>query len=141
VSSKDVRRIQLDPSRYERRDTWTSPNVLRIVCRYLGHETRFGIGYVGRNGACRREQDGPILPGPYAYLIPLPVVIAAHDGGTAAESARLAAAGIEWDAADGDELIIGGERFTIEDDHRSIPMRYPRLVHLGATPGQRPDED
>jgi hypothetical protein len=133
-----TRHIHLDPSRHDGRDTWSSPNVLRIMSRYAGHEVRVGIGYVGPAGQCRREHGGPVLPGPYAYLFPLPTVIAA-DGGTSAESAQLRTDGTEWDATEGDELLIGGQRYRIQDDHSPIPAHYPRLIHLGTAPSRHAD--
>jgi hypothetical protein len=55
-----------------------SETVVRMNTRYTG-TTRMRVGYFTPDGIGRRTTGGPILPGPYATLIPL----------AGAESARL----------------------------------------------------
>ena len=48
---------------------------LRILCAD-GRRRAFGFGYVDETGTCRRVFQGPVGPGPYAYVYGRAVVIA-----------------------------------------------------------------
>lgn len=107
----------LTPSRYTETDTWGTEAVLTIN---FGGRTphRFGLGFVGPDGECRREYQGPILSGPYAFAYGLAVVLAANpEHGTGAEMRRAREAGLVIDAQLGDVLVFRGHRFLIERDH------------------------
>lgn len=117
--------VKLTPSRYteDGADSWTAETRITVN----GTLTRFGLGYVGPRGVCRREYQGPILAGPYAYAYGLAAVIDYH-GGTGAERARNIDAGLEFDLNVGDFLEFNGEEFRIEFNGRD--KHNLRLVHV-----------
>src|SRR5690348_1075401 len=102
----------LEASRYEgETDTWRTRDgwVLAIQTRPGRLAGRFKFGFVGPDGACRREHMGPVLPGPYAYGFPLASCIAANpEHGTWGEMRRNKAAGTERDAEIGDVVVFRG---------------------------------
>lgn len=106
-------------ARYHGDDNHSSTEhlVLRMRCRHNG-DTKFAIMVVGPDGAGRQRDGGPVVPGPWGALIPLPTVL----------SARPRSRPIEIAVADGDRFQISsllGTVFEIRDDR---PMHYPRLV-------------
>lgn len=67
--------------------------------RVRGSRVRHTVMYVGPDGTCRREQGGPIVPGPYGALIPQASVIAAYALPKAQEIVEL---------DDGDVIVCNG---------------------------------
>lgn len=123
----------LEPSRYGEPDTWSTRDgwVLDIVTRPGRLPGRFAFGFVGPDGSCRREYQGPVLPGPYAYGFGLAVAITADpEMSTGAERRRNRAAGTEIDAKIGDEVVFRGFRFRIE----SAPNDNVKLTLVGEQP-------
>ncbi len=113
-------------SRYaDQIDTWNTPdftdNVTKI--RMFGRHQRsvctWSILFIGPEGSCRRVFEGPIVPGPYAALIPEATVISA----TRMPGDRAATVELE----PGDLVIIRGVAFRI-DDSRGRAGYDPRLI-------------
>ncbi len=99
--------IPLKPSETFRDDphAWGSDTVIVV------NGKRFKLGYFDPQGECRREFEGPILPGPYAFLVALSVII---DCGLSAE--QIAAgqlAGTEFEVNEGDVLDFDGIKFEL----------------------------
>ena len=84
--------------------------------RYIGRMVRFSVLYVGPEGEARREHGGPVLPGPYAALIPQATIISAHAVEQPTEVTHL---------EDGDTIMLNGQPMRVIDDSR---MNYPSLV-------------
>jgi hypothetical protein len=95
-----------------RRDRYNDPGRFEGQWTLNIRGTRCNVGYVSPTGRARHVFQGPKLPGPYAYLVTLPVVIDNH-GGSGAEAARNRAAGTEHDAQPGDRISIDGHTWTI----------------------------
>jgi hypothetical protein len=115
-------------------------HVLAIATRAGRVPGRFVFGFVGPDGACRRETGGPVLPGPYAYGVPLSSCLAANpEHGTWGEIRRNKAAGTERDAAIGDTVVFRGHRFRIEaapnDNISLVLVEGDRRVEYAARPG------
>lgn len=102
----------LVPSRYNHTDTWETPAILTVDLG-SGPAYRFGLGFVGADGECRRTTGGPMLAGPYAYAYGLATVIDNY-GGSARELDEARTAGRVIDARIGDVLVFRGSRFLIE---------------------------
>jgi hypothetical protein len=118
-------RIPVRPSRYDEPGRFGTGCVLRV----RGH--RYSFSFVSPEGTCRRVYEGPILPGPYAYAVALPVIIAANpEHGSGAESRRLREAGAEVDAEIGDLVELGGYTFrivTAPNDNIELHLADPEL--------------
>jgi hypothetical protein len=99
-------RIPTHPGRYNELGHFDSDSVLNIG------GIRHTFGYVSAAGTCRHIAQGPMLPGPYAFLVALPSVIDQH-GGSGAEATRNRAAGLEFDASVGDFVEIDGHAWAI----------------------------
>ena len=82
---------------------------------HVGNYRRYGIGAVPRGASARKEQGGPMVPGPWAYVYGLSSVIDNH-GGTGAERQRKLAEGTEHDVAEGDRLEIDGMTYALRID-------------------------
>jgi len=81
----------------------------------MGTYHRFGVGYVPPGTKCRREFQGPLLDGPYAYAFGLPTVMAANpEHGTAAEVERLRKRGLIIEVQPDSLLEIEGEVFRVK---------------------------
>jgi hypothetical protein len=94
-----------------------------------GTKYRFQIGYVDPTGSCRREYQGEILPGPYAYAYGLATCIASDPRmGTAAEVAANEARGLEVAVEDGDIIRLGWELFRV----RYLRDQWIELDHVGS---------
>lgn len=97
-------KIPTRPSRYK-----SQPGHWReqegVVLQLKGTRRRYGLGYVDSTGECRRVYQGPILPGPYAFMTANAIVISAHKTGPAPVV-------IEFDLGDTVEFH-DGQRFTI----------------------------
>ena len=76
---------------------------------------RWGVFAVPRGESGRQVDGGPLVPGPWAGLFQLAGVIDNH-GGSAAESARDRAAGLEHPVAAGDVVVIDGCSYTVRVD-------------------------
>ena len=106
--------------------TTVSKTVLRMKTRNGGN-VRLMISYCPADGMCRREYQGPILPGPYAATFPLGVMI--DSAGTQAREMREnEEAGLEYEVQEGDILEMDGMLWEIRDDVRND---YPRLYPVG----------
>jgi hypothetical protein len=118
-------RIPVRPTRYNEPGQFETGCVLRI----RGH--RYTFGFVSPEGTTRRVLEGPKLPGPYAYAVPLSVAITANpEHGTGAESRRLREAGAEADAEIGDLVEIQGYTFRIHrapNDNIELYLADPEL--------------
>ena len=71
-----------------------------------GLTQRWGVGYIPKGSEGRQEYQGPIVKGPWPFAYGLCTVIDNH-GGSAAQSERDRAAGIEVDAHEGDLVEFG----------------------------------
>ena len=89
----------------------------------------YGLGFVDATTECRREQGGPILPGPYAYLFGLAAVIDNY-GGTGAEIKREGDLVVR--CAPGDLLDIGGVIYEVTLGSIIGRRRYPSLTEVSA---------
>jgi hypothetical protein len=128
LHTPEPREIILTPSRKpDQVDEWDCPMILRVHCRYTRRVERLGLIYIGPAGTCRREYRGPILPGPYAGLFAHCAVIDNY-GGTGAESHRMRAAGLEFEARPGDRFTIGAVLFELRDDKPNSD--YPQLIQV-----------
>lgn len=110
-------------------DNWKTPDFtdnvtkIRLYSRHQGRTCTWVLGYVGPDGESRREYQGPILPGPYAYLVPEATVIAdTRSPGDRAPVDEL---------AEGDIVVIRGVAFRI-DDSRGRFAQNPQLVPITA---------
>lgn len=90
-------------------------SVLRVIGTGYHPETgaRFGIGAVKEGDEARKVQDGPMVPGPWAYAYGLCAVIDNH-GGTKAESDRMQESGQEVTVQIGDVVEVDGHRYTVQ---------------------------
>jgi hypothetical protein len=110
-------------------DSWGTPSFrddvtkIRLYGRHQGHVLTWSILYVGPEGACRRVQNGPVLPGPYAALIPDSVCISARR--FAGDNPGL------QELSEGDLVVIRGVAFRI-DDSRGRSGHDPELVPVTA---------
>ena len=86
---------------------------------------RFGIGCVQRGEEARREFQGPMVPGPWAYTYGLCTVIDNY-GGTGRESAEKLAEGTEHIVEDGNLLEIDDVVYEVNVYRRE----YIRLVEV-----------
>lgn len=123
---RNIFQIPIEPGRYGEKGTWRMPDGHELECRseYLGYTARWTVGYTDHTGLARRVTGGPQTPGPYAYLVPLPTVIAAHHETPA----------IVVQVNPGDVLNLGGQLFRIDDTAGRRELRYPQLVPLAALP-------
>lgn len=97
-----------DPEAHDR-DHWSSDTVI-----VTPSGKRHKIGYIGPRGVGRRVDQGPILPGPFAYAFGLGVAITANPAhSTAAESQRLRKTGLEHTVHDGDLVVFPGVAFRV----------------------------
>lgn len=117
----------LTRSRYQgENDQWTSVDAFtpgngewieyRVYSRYTRRVERFSLLYVGPEGECRRVMHGPVVPGPYAAMIPQATVISAHPQARPAQTVEL---------EEGDMIVLNGVPMMIIDDRA---MDYPQLV-------------
>jgi hypothetical protein len=110
-------------------DNWGTPDFrdditkIRLYGRHQGHVSTWSVFYVGPEGACRRVQAGPVLPGPYAALIPNSVTISARR--LAGDRPAL------QELSEGDLVVIRGVAFRI-DDSRGRFGHDPELVPVSA---------
>lgn len=74
---------------------------------------RYKIGYVGPDGYGRRVNQGPIVPGPWATVIELPIVID-NTGQAAEQNKALKESGLLINVAPGDTIEIDDFQFTID---------------------------
>jgi len=110
---------------YDDTDQWVSVDQFngtgewieyRAHSRYTRRVERFSLLYVGPKGECRRVYQGPVLPGPYAAMIPQATVISAHPQARPAQVV---------DLEEGDMIVFNGVPMMLIDDR---PMDYPQLV-------------
>lgn len=73
---------------------------------------RYGVGGIPEGASGRKVHEGPLVPGPWAYLYELATVLDNH-GGTGAESTRMRAAGTEHVVAIGDAVCFDGCKYEI----------------------------
>lgn len=95
-------------------NNWTA--YLMEYCRYTKCGVSFQILYVGPEGKARRVHGGPILPGPYAALVPKATVLSAHPMLRPDRIVTL---------VDGDTLVLNGQEMRVIDDRL---YHYPALV-------------
>lgn len=110
--------------RWNERGYWSTPELFEITvfAKYVSHEVHCTIGYFDATGSARRVFEGPVLPGPYAFLTPQATVIqAAHYNFEAPKRIRV---------EDGDVLNLGGQLFRVQDDKSRSD--YPNLVPITA---------
>lgn len=117
---------QVTASRYsDQVDTWVTPDFtddvtkIRLRSRHQGRVCTWTVFYVGPDGECRREYQGPVLPGPYAALIPEASCISA----TRLPGDRAATV----DLAEGDLVVIRSVAFRISD-RRGRAGYNPELI-------------
>lgn len=77
-----------------------------VDARRRAFPARFGVGYVPAGKSGRKEQGGPLVPGPWAFTYGLAVVLDTN-GGSGRERERGIAAGVEHDVSDGDLVRVG----------------------------------
>ena len=130
MTTTTTKRIVLDTPRYAdipgiNEKTTVSKTVLRMKTRH-GGKVRLMISYGPADGMCRREYQGPILPGPYAATFPLGVML--DTAGTQAREMKAnEEAGLEYEVEDGDILEMDGMLWQIRDDRA---LNYPHLYPL-----------
>lgn len=123
----NVTTANLVPSRYNEKDSWTSKDAMdrsapgdwieyRVYSRYTRRTERFSLLYVGPEGECRREFQGPVLPGPYAAMIPQATVISASPQARPDQTVEL---------EEGDMVVLNGQPMMLIDDRA---LDYPQLV-------------
>jgi hypothetical protein len=108
-------------------DKNASPWIAAIPNAAHGRYARYSIHHYGRQSVSRRVHAGPLLPGPYAYLVPQCAVIDNY-GGSGAEAARNRAAGLEFDAKAGDVWQLGGDLWQVRlhrYDGPNLVLLYP----------------
>lgn len=98
----------------------------------------WGFGHINRGEEGRQEHGGPMVPGPWAFAVPLAVVI---DGGHSARRAEEARRNGERKAMqEGDEVAIEGEVYRLRVGNNGMtnePWRkrndrgYLYLDHVG----------
>ena len=110
---------------YDDTDQWVSVDQFngtgewieyRAYSRYTRRHERFSLLYVGPEGECRREYQGPVLPGPYAAMIPQATMISAHPQARPVQTVEL---------EEGDMIVFNGLPMMLIDDRA---MDYPQLV-------------
>ena len=101
----------------------SSKTILRMYCKHAGHACRLTVCFIPADGIGRRENGGPVLPGPYASTFANATVID-NFGGTGAESRSLREQGLEFDVEEGDIVLLDGEEYVIRDD---VWLEYPHL--------------
>lgn len=110
---------------YDDTDQWVSVDQFngtgewieyRAYSRYTRRRERFSLLYVGPEGECRREYQGPVLPGPYAAMIPQATMISAHPQARPVQTVEL---------EEGDMIVFNGLPMMLIDDRA---MDYPQLV-------------
>jgi hypothetical protein len=112
------------PSTYGDTGSWASADgfggktwiELTMRAKYTRQVERFGIYYTDPSGSSRIEHGGPQVAGPHGSLIAQASVIA---------SSPVARPDVVIHVAEGDRLILNGQRMVIVDDK---PYDYPRLV-------------
>lgn len=111
--------IPMIPDRYRDQGKWESPELFEITiyAKYVRRDVHCSVGYIDSSGECRRVQDGPVVPGPYAYLVPQATVIQSR--------AYKFTPPTRIRVSEGDELLLNEQWFRVVDDRR---MAYPRLV-------------
>lgn len=87
--------------------TMRSEHVLRINGR------RYKMGGVPVGGEGRQEHQGPMVPGPWAYVFELCTVMDDSGTGTSNESAQMRAAGTEHELSAGDRVTFDGQTYEI----------------------------
>lgn len=124
-----IRTIVTIPTRYENEagEKLDSSNVLRVYSKFARDIVRMKIGYITAQGSARKVQDGPLVPGPWAYTYPLSSAITADPRhSTAAESERLTSAGVEWQVKVGDLFVMDGHLWQLTEDRPHSD--YPQLT-------------
>lgn len=115
------------PSRYvDEIDTWETPDFgrgvnVRLYSRHQGHTCDWSIHLIGPDGSCRRVFQGPVEPGPYAFLVPQATVI----------SAQRIPTNSSVELVEGDVIVIRGIAFRI-DDSRGRFGHNPELIPITA---------
>ena len=122
--------IVLDAPRYKdspgiNEKTTVSKTILRMKTRHGGN-VRLMISYCPADGLCRREYQGPILPGPYAATFPL-VSCLDKRGTQGREIKQNMEDGLEYEVQDGDILEMDGMLWQIRDDRA---LNYPHLYPI-----------
>jgi len=114
---------------FEKREPWGKTFASEAQLHLMGTYHRYGVGFVPRGTKCRREFQGPLEDGPYAYAFGLPTVMAANpEHGTAAEVERLRARGLIIEVRPDDLLSIEGEVYRVKVKSRI----HIELEHVGA---------
>ena len=106
-------------------NTFATDAIVRVRgASRLGGPGGWGIGGWNEKTALRHVYQGPLVEGPQAYLFGLPAVIDTN-GGTAAEQAAAAEAGLLFDVEDGDTLVIDGVDYRLSVNPRGYPKLTP----------------
>lgn len=92
----------------------STPNSKKVLTRLTikGSSSWSGIGYVATGDSARKEMNGPLVAGPWAYGYPLSHVLDNH-GGTGAEQDALRAAGLLIEVNGGELFEIDGTRYEV----------------------------
>ncbi len=85
---------------------------INVVINFGNCITRYFLGVVRKGDEGRKEYQGPLVPGPWAYAGAMCGFIDNH-GGSKAESERRMGEGTEITVESGDCLVIDGETYTI----------------------------
>ncbi|MBH0778810.1 hypothetical protein [Nocardia bovistercoris] len=97
--------------------SFSSTVELRGKFRHQRSQCNFTVHYLDETTESRREYQGPIIKGEYAFLVPQATVISSHP------IARRTVIEVE----NGDLISIVGRTFRISDD---VPLDNPRLIRV-----------
>lgn len=111
----------------------------KVSDRFPNGRYRHGLGACLRDESGRRIQDGPIVPGPWAYAYGLAVCITANpEMSSGAEAERGRAAGTEHVVEDGDLIELNGDFYEVETYRNAEFVRLHRMtVEFSEAHGQR----
>jgi hypothetical protein len=102
------------PSYRPDHDEWATPHgqYIQMYGKHQGRRCRWSVHLVGPEGKARQEMGGPLLPGPWGFLVCQATVI----------SARREPRPVVVDVAVGDQLRLRC--------YAEIPNRAPVLTHV-----------
>lgn len=104
-----------DDREYEQRFGGSCREVLVFAGR------RFSVGYIADGDEARQVFQGPMVPGPWGWANPCPIVISAHrDPNPRPEIA----------IAEGDYVIAGGVRYVVRDARKTDRLANSHWVAL-----------
>lgn len=115
-----IKTVLVKNADYPVSDTLRSDIILKNMHSY----DRYAVGGVPKGRSGRKENGGPLVPGPWHYMFGLCTVIDNY-GGTGAEMAKARAENRVYDIEPGTKLEIDGLKYVIEKSWNGVLVLRP----------------